>query len=374
MDIVIIRPDSKMPKILFLKDSLPNGGAERQFALLIKYLPIHWERRVWCMGRGPFEEVILATGVQLDIKERSWRFDFTPTFNLWRLIKEWSPDLVHSWGWMSTLAAAPICKYLGIPLIDSSLRGGTVRQYRKSVSKLAMQIADRTIANSYAGMKAWGIQKVKGRVVYNGFDPERLKYCVSQERRDENPFTVIMTGRMILQYKDYLSFLRIARKIILDYGLPFRFIAVGNGPDRIRIMEEARNLVLQKSVIFPVPDVEIINLVKQADVGILLSPEGEGFSNSIMEYMMCGLPVVCNDLGGNRELVVDGLTGFLTPTIDMQNVVDKLIYLYSHPVERIAMGCAGKNRVLKEYSLKNMISRTIKVYSELLHQTFDLNS
>ena len=356
-----------MPKILYLIDSLGNGGAERQLALLVKNLPDHWMRRVWGMGKGPFSDEIGGAGIQMDIKERSWQFDVSPILDLWRIIKQWSPDIVHSWGWMSTLAAAPICKYLGVPLIDSSLRGGAVRHYRRSVRKLAMQIADRTIANSYAGLEVWGINKEKGRVVYNGFDPERIKYCNNVEHRDGNPFTVIMTGRMLLEYKDFISFIKIARKAVIDNRLPFQFIALGNGPDRIKIMEEANDLIKQGIVVFPDPQLEIINIVKKADVGILLSPEGEGCSNSIMEYMICGLPVLCNDAGGNRELVKDGITGYLTPTIEIQAILEKITYLYLHPEDRIAMGSAGNKRVIEEFSLERMISKMMEVYAELIH-------
>jgi glycosyltransferase involved in cell wall biosynthesis len=355
-----------MPNILYLIDSLSGGGAERQFALLVKYLPKHWARRVWSMGRGPFEEVIRCTGIKMDIKERTWQYDISPILNLWQIIKEWSPDAVHSWGWMSTLAAAPMCKHLGVPLIDSTIRGGTLRRSRLT-RKLAMHMADRVIANSNAGLKAWGINNDKGRIVYNGFDPERLKFCSNEKRRDGNPFTVIMTGRMILEFKDYLTFIKIARKVNIDYGLPIRFIALGNGPDRKRITEEASDLIQQGSFLFPDPELEIINIVRQADVGILLSPKGEGCSNSIMEYMICGLPVVCNDAGGNCELVGDGITGYLTPTIDVQSFVEKLTFLYTHPIERIVMGRAGKNKVMEEYSIERMTLKTIEVYSELFH-------
>lgn len=360
-------PDSNMPRVLYLMDGLSNGGAERQFALLIRYLPDHWARRVWSMDDGPFRDVIEGTGVRVDIRRRSWQLDITPTYDLWRIIREWRPDVVHSWGWMSTLAAAPLCKHLRLPLIAGTIRGGMIRRRRKLGQKFVLHIADRVIANSHAGLEAWGVHGAIGRVVYNGFDPERLEHSIGEGRRFGHPFTIIMTGRMILEYKDYLAFIGIARKVTMDQGLPVRFVAVGDGPDRQIIMKEASDLVQHGSMVFPDPELDVVDMVRQASVGILLSPQGEGCSNSIMEYMACGLPVICNDAGGNRELVLDGTTGFLVPSIDLDAFVSRLLYLYDNPAQRIMMGRAGRDRILTEFSVEQMVARMIAVYSEWPH-------
>ncbi len=95
-----------------LKEALPTGGAERQLALIVKHLPVHWERRVWLMGGGPFATAIAAGGHRVDVVARRSRFDVRPALPLWRTLFEWHPDVVHSWDWMSTLAAAPMCRAL----------------------------------------------------------------------------------------------------------------------------------------------------------------------------------------------------------------------------------------------------------------------
>jgi glycosyltransferase involved in cell wall biosynthesis len=82
--------------------------------------------------------------------------------------------------------------------------------------------------------------------------------------------------------------------------------------------------------------------------------------------MACGLPVVCSDSGGNRELVVEGVTGFIVPPQDVNGLVDKLLWLRAHPQEAHAMGTAARQRLLKEYAVEKLVEKTLAVYAELL--------
>ena len=160
-----------------MKDALPSGGAERQLALITEYLPERWERRVWTMGGGPFVEVIRQHGQRVDVSARAARLDVRPAADLWRLLRDWRPDVVHSWDWMSSLAALPVCAVLGIPIVDGTIRNGIARRRRALPLRAAMAGAKLIVANSHAGLRAWGVGSAKGRVVYNAFDPARWPLC-----------------------------------------------------------------------------------------------------------------------------------------------------------------------------------------------------
>lgn len=359
-------------KILYVIDSLNNGGAERQLALLAKCLPQEWDRRVFSLGGGPFVELIQFYGIQIDICMRKTRFDPSPTFVLWRLLAEWKPDVVHSWGWMSSIAAGPACKALGIPFIDGTIRMGDRPPRRLFVQWLGMRCADRIITNSQAGLDAWGIHSSKGRVVYNGFDPERLSLCGKALQMKASPTEVIMTGSMergVSRRKDYATFFEALRYLLKQDQNEWRFIALGDGPDRQSLLAGASDLVNAGMLKFPEPIMEVLPYVTEAYIGVLMSHpvyHAEGCSNSIMEYMACGLPVICNDTGGNRELVVDGETGFLIPAGDSQALAEKLIYLRNNPREAERFGQAGRRRLLAHFSVETMIEKTIQIYEEVL--------
>jgi glycosyltransferase involved in cell wall biosynthesis len=351
-------------KILFLADCLSNGGAERQLALLVKYMPLELDRRVFSLGDGPFAQVIRDAGVPLEICERRWRFDIRPAFMLWRVLSLWHPDVVHSWGWMGSFVAGPFCKIFGIRFVDGFIRMGRIDPRRECVGSWGMLWADRVIANSQAGLTSWKINVKKGRVIYNGFDPQRLPLCESVRSSVGKSFLVVMTGRMNEQ-KDYRTFFLAARELLKASDQNWHFTAVGNGRDRQTLMDQTQDLIAAGQVDFPDAGIEVLPIVRQADVGVLLSPYGEGCSNTILEYMACGLPVICNDNGGNRELVHDGKTGFLIPTGDTQTLVDKLLYLRNNPREAVQLGQAGKQRIQENFSVESMVQKTVQVYEEL---------
>jgi len=358
-------------RLLMLKEALPTGGAERQLALIMKELPPAWERRVWVMDGGPFADVIAADGYRVDSAPRTARFDVRPAASLWRLLREWRPDLVHSWDWMSTAAALPLCRALGIPIVDATIRNGIVRRRGSLQRRLSQAASTLVVSNSQAGLTAWGVGARKGRVVYNAFDAQRL--AVAGPRADHaaggaGPYTVVMTGRMVA-HKDFSAPIAAARE--LDRAQPgrWRFLLLGDGPERPRLVAEAGVLRERGVVTFVDPGLEVLPLVRQADAGVLMSNEAqhrEGCSNAIMEYMSCGLPVVCSSGGGNPELVLEGETGYLVPSGDSRALADALAFLAAHPEIAHRLGEAGRRRIHEDFSVPRLMRSMERVYWEAL--------
>jgi glycosyltransferase involved in cell wall biosynthesis len=351
-------------KVLYLKEALPSGGAERQLALLMQHLPSDVERRLWTMGGGPFADVIRAAGQRVDVCARGARYDARPAAALMRLIVRWRPDVVHSWDWMSSTAALPVCLALGIPIVDGTIRNATRRRRRVLPRKACMALSSVVVANSVAGLGAWGVT-TKGRVVYNGFDPQRLALC-ERPPRTPRPFTVVMAGRMVPQ-KDFRSVIAAARLLADDGG--WRFVLAGRGPDEPALRRLAGPLVERGVVAFADPGLEVVPLLLQADAGVLLTDDelhAEGCSNAVMEYMACALPVVATDGGGNPELIVDGETGCLVPPGDAEALVSRLRRLAERPDEAAAMGAAGRRRLVERFTAERMVADIADVYREAL--------
>jgi glycosyltransferase involved in cell wall biosynthesis len=236
-----------------------------------------------------------------------------------------------------------------------------------SLKRLGMASATLVVANSRAGLNAWAIKESKGRLVYNGFDRTRLEAVKAGSKGRDSAFTVVMTGRMV-PVKNYDLMLAAARLLSTD-SKGWRFLLVGDGPDRSRLVRDASDLVKTGTVAFPEPGTEALTYVGEADVGVLMtnpSLREEGLSNSIMEYMAAGLPVVCGRGGGNAELVVDGVNGFIIPPTDASALAEHLAYLRAHPQLRQAMGEAGRTRVMHDFSVQKMVRNTLRVYAEAL--------
>ena len=360
-----------MPRVLMVTDGLWNGGAERQLALLIASLPEPWSASVLSMEDGPYRPVLESLGVEVRIAPRVHRFDVTPAVRMWRIASGIGPDIVHSWGWMSSIAIIPFCRTHRIPLLNGIIRGGRGPSRRVLMERLSLSLSDVVVANSHAGLAAYGIaESGRARVIHNGFDFGRLK-PVAADVRDfgRSDGTVAIMAARMYPAKDWRSFLRVAR-VLATEGRGWRFVAVGAGPERDALLAEAADLVGSGVVVFPEAGVEAIPMIATADLGVLLTdPQraAEGCSNSIMEYMACGLPVVCTDSGGNPELVEDGVTGFLVPSGGTEALVSALRTLRDDPARAREMGRAGRRRVQERFGVDAMVEAFVATYEFALH-------
>jgi glycosyltransferase involved in cell wall biosynthesis len=85
--------------------------------------------------------------------------------------------------------------------------------------------------------------------------------------------------------------------------------------------------------------------------------------------MAAGLPVVCGDGGGNPEVVLNDVTGYIIPQGDVDALIDRLRHLRHHPDARERMGAAGRERILTEFSVETMVERMLAVYAEAMVKT-----
>ena len=353
-------------KVLFLTEVLSNGGLERQLALLATNLPREWDVRVLSMGGGPFVEYLRARGIRVAVSERRGRFDVGFLPDLWGALTTWRPDVVHSWGWISTLTAGPMCRALHIPLVDGAIRTATPPQQFVALKRFGMAAATLVVANSRAGLGSWRVPPQKGQVIYNGFDVSRLR-AVERTRSRPDDFRVVMVGRMEPE-KDFKTVIEAARVLSADAD-GWRLSLVGDGSERRELQAGAADLVARGVVDFTGGGIEVLDIIGQADAGVLMTDPSiaqEGCSNAIMEYMACGLPVVCGEGGGNPELVVDGVTGFIVPQGRPDAVADRLRELRDDRARCSAMGEAGKTRVLEEFSVEQMVEHYLELYRRVL--------
>ena len=360
-----------MPNILFMADSLALGGTERQLTLLVKYLPSPWNASVVAFGGGMFTPKIIELGVDVVVFERRTRLDLKPVWSFWKLLRKLRPDIVHSWGGLSSAIAAPMCKLLGIRFINGSIRSGSAVTRHIIRTLITFFLSDWIIANSYAGLKACGISGPKGKVIYNALDPQRLIPIDNYRYKMKPPITVVMAARMTAQ-KDFMMFINGAREISHRDSENWKFVALGDGKDKELLIEEAADLISMEIMEFPDVLDDVIPFLQQTDIGVLLTNTKlikEGLSNAIMEYMACGIPVICKNTGGNSELVISGETGFLLELDNVHNFVEKLLWLAHHPDKARHMGEDGKKRIEELCSIERMVGEYIDVYRDVLKIT-----
>ena len=89
---------------------------------------------------------------------------------------------------------------------------------------------------------------------------------------------------------------------------------------------------------------------------------------TILEAMACGVPIVASDVGGNREIVQPPLCGLIVPARDPQALANAYFELLQDPTRRMAMGVAGRQRVIEHFSLNSMGQQYATLYTELLQK------
>jgi glycosyltransferase involved in cell wall biosynthesis len=174
--------------------------------------------------------------------------------------------------------------------------------------------------------------------------------------------TIVANMRHVM--KDQSTFLRAAqltRAAVPDSS----FILAGEGEQMPRLKQLAVDLGLEDNAFFIGRCNRIADLLAISHVGVLSSKGVEGFSNSILEYMAAGLPVVATDVGGAREAVVDGETGYIVKPEDFETMAARLISLLSEK-GGWAMGERGRKRVLEQFSCEAQLARVEQLYERLL--------
>jgi len=268
-----------------------------------------------------------------------------------------------------------------VPLVDGTIRLGRPNRECGRRRRSLLSFSDVVVANSRAGLEAWRVPPEKGRIVYNAFDPARLEMnqglsraTAGRRSSEQRPFTVVMTARMH-DHKDFDTLLAAAR-LVVSRSTPsaWRFLLVGDGPTRQKVEAAAAELVSMGVARFASPGLEVLPLVAEADVGVLMTNDAthaEGCSNSILEYMASGIAVVCCDSGGNKELVTDGVSGYVVPPGDAAALAHRLELLRAEPGRREKMGAAGRARLVRDFSLERMVGAYVGIYDDCVRPDRD---
>jgi glycosyltransferase involved in cell wall biosynthesis len=153
---------------------------------------------------------------------------------------------------------------------------------------------------------------------------------------------------------------------IISQAVPdTRFAIVGDGPLRSHLETMSQELGLDGKAFFLGEQQEVGAYLSAFDVAVLTS-ETEGCSNSLLEAMALGKPVVATDVGGNQELVSHGETGLLVRSGSAESVAWAVIDLIRNPEVAKTMGNKGKEKILNQFSSEKMVHQYQALYEETL--------
>lgn len=264
---------------------------------------------------------------------------------------------------MSDLSGILAAKITGVPVINGSIRNARQRlNKRDKISKYTMLFATWIVANSQAGIKTYGVESLRNTsVIYNGVDFsrfERIKPAALPEP------SICMVGNFTHK-KDQAALIQALPLMLKVYPL-LTLALVGRGKKLDFCRRLSRTLGIEKSVQFVTDCNHPEQYVSGSEVGVLLSPQGEGISNVIIEYMVLGKPVIATDLGGNCEIVDNGKTGILLQDHSPETVAKAVIDLLSNLEKAEEMGKLGRKIIEERFTMTQMIDAYENLYQQLL--------
>ncbi len=364
--------------ILYLNISLGFGGAERQFCELVKGMAgrddIHAHVYYLEEIENSYKQDLIAAGIEPVHLPRRGRYDVSLPFRLCGLIKEKQIDLVHSFMPLAGLVASVGARLAGTPVICSSIRNAKTAKNLSVTIRLQASLATILVSNSHAGLKShFRKMRPKYRVVYNGMDlsrftPDAREVVVLKERFELDRFDhFVAMVALMNRDKDYDSYLESAPEVLKQHPNT-ALLLVGDGPNRGALEEKAAKLGIQKNLIFVGYSNQVVEILKLTDVSVLMTNarfHAEGLSNSLLESLAMGVPVIGSQGGGTGEIIEDGVNGYILKPHDAKGLAEKLSRLLDDDRSRKEMGQAGRAMVETKFGYRRYLRDYLDLYEEV---------
>jgi sugar transferase (PEP-CTERM/EpsH1 system associated) len=377
--------DTEPPLIVHVIFRLAVGGLENGLVNLVNTMPGEFYRHaIVCMtDHTNFSSRIRRSDVKVyDLHKRPGK-DFRVYLDLWKLFHTLKPDIVHTRN-LSAMEAQLPALLAGVPCRLHAEHGRDVHDIDGSSRKYALlrrlfsPMIDRYIVLSQ-DLRGYLVEKVhiaprKITTICNGVDTGRFRPAVSRERpalpdqfAGKDRIVIGTVGRME-PVKDQLNLVHAFIQLAGQYpagDIQPRLIMIGDGSLREPAMQLLSEAGLADIACLPGARDNIPELLQTMDIFVLPSL-AEGISNTVLEAMASGLPVVATDVGGNAELVAHGKTGFLVQRGDPGALAAAVCRYIDDPDLRREHGAAARARCEALFSIEAMMKNYLDVYDGLL--------
>lgn len=295
-----------------------------------------------------------------------------------KIIKEFNPDVIHSWDIMSSVYLIVAKMFLNKTFVNgviyNSAQNSDVFERHYYRVKLTSAFSDITVANSNAGLKAYKASPKRSICIYNGIDLKRFDNLKSPADVEldilKQPKGDRFIATMVAAFearKDYDTLIEAAIKLC-STNKKMVFLLIGDGKNKQRIFEKVPAEMLNNQIYFLGLRDDIESILQITDIGVLISNRCEGLSNSVIEYMASGLPVIATEGGGTDELVRDGFNGFLIENKKSEMIIEKIETLMQNPGLAATLGANAKQWVRDNLDAQKMTGAYIDLYTKLVNK------
>jgi sugar transferase (PEP-CTERM/EpsH1 system associated) len=346
--------------------SLEPGGLENGVVNVVNGLSREeYRSSVCCLRRSGEFAARLRPDVPVSVMGLRPGNDPVMLLRLARLLRRERVDIVHTrnaepffYGFLSArLARVPIVVHSehGRTFPEQPLRARTQRLLLRGVDA-AFAVSEQLRADL---VREIGIDGSSMEILYNGVDTRafRPRAAPASPAQAAGPLRIGSVGRLV-PVKNYALLLHAFAQLPPAAA---QLVLVGEGPERAKLEQLADELGIHGRVEFAGHRDDVSELLRGMDIFVLPSMS-EGMSNTLLEAMASGVPVVASDVGGNREIIESERSGLLFPSGDTAAALAQLTRLIGNSELRHTLGRAAATRVRQTFSIEAMLKRYEDLY------------
>jgi sugar transferase (PEP-CTERM/EpsH1 system associated) len=372
------------PLIVHVIHRFGVGGLENGVVNLINHMPEErYRHAIVCLqGYTDFRNRLTRENVAIHDMAKRDGHDPGVYWRLLRTFRQLQPAIVHTRN-LSAMEAQTVAALAGVPGRVHGEHGrdtydlhGQNRKY-KLLRKTVRPFIGHYIAVSQ-DLQSWlvssiGVKRSHISQIYNGVDSTRFRPAQTPRAQlgppgffNEDSIVIGSVGRMAA-VKDYPNLTHaFVRLLQLEPTLRerLRLLIVGEGESRDTCLRLLNQHGAGQLAWLPGERSDIPELMAAMDIFVLPSL-GEGISNTILEAMATGLPVIATRVGGNPELVQEGVTGRLVPPADSEALAQALLEYVHDAKRRHAHGRAAREIIDRQFSIPAMVQGYLSVYDRL---------
>lgn len=384
-----------MPKVLRIINRFNIGGPTYNATFLTRFLSDDFETLLVGGLPEPDESDSLhiprSYGLEPVLIEEMKRLpdlasDRAAYKRLKQIIEEFQPDIVHTHAAKAGALGRKAAKACGVPVIVHTYHGHVFHSYFGALKTRLYKFIERRLAKQSDGIIAISpLQKNelaqqhricpanKIKVIPLGFDLGKFQENLTGKRLQtrtayqlgEDEVAVAIVGRLA-PIKNHGLFLDAVERL-LKKKIRARFFIVGDGSEKAFIEERANllNNTYGNCITLTSWITDIATFNAGMDI-ICLTSDNEGTPVSLIEAQACNLPVISTDVGGVRDILKEGETGFVVPPKDVVTFAEKLELLVTNKEIRKKMSQNGWNFVEEQFHYTTLVKNMEAYYRELL--------
>ncbi len=370
--------------VLYLLHQFSFGGTERVVVNLLNNSTE--DIRNYVCSFLPYDNDFLKnlknhSGLVVTLNKQTGN-DFSIPFKIASFCKKNKIDIVHALGWGTYAEGLIASKFLGKKKkFIYSYRGKTIEdtihipKRRVIAQRVFSYFCDAVITNSKVSRKEYstdiGINSENISVIYNGVDTNLFNPIRSIKVNKKKEGLGIKETELVIGYvarfdpvKGVHNLLKAFSKLPHELQQKCKLLLVGDGPERKNIEILSQKLGIEKELVFTGMKKNVSDYLKIMDIYIQPSLF-ENISNSVLEAMATGLPVVATNVGGINEVLTHGKNGLVVTLGNDREMANAIKILIQNPDYRNMIGSAARKRVLESFSIGKMTADYEMKYKQI---------